>query len=316
MLTYAARRLILLVPTWLGLSLFAFTLSSMSPGDPATVILSRELDDPPTQEQIEEFREQHGLNDRFVVQYAGFVADALRGDVGVSFRSGKSGREEIGARMGSTLQIAIPAFFASVLVAVLFGVLAALRRNSLGDHVSRAIALMFESVPSFALAYLLIIVLAVELGWFPVAGKGGPPYMFLPILTLTLATLATTMRLTRSSLLDVLSQPYIRTARAMGVGRRRVVLSLALRNALIPVVTVAGLILAGFVTGTVIVERVFAWPGVGQYVVDAVFSRDYPVVTGFVVFTGTVFVVVNLCVDLLYIRLDPRVRLGGRVGDS
>ena len=308
MLTYAARRLILLVPTWLGLSLFAFTLSSMSPGDPATVILSRELDDPPTQEQIEEFREQHGLNDRVVVQYAGFVADALRGDVGVSFRSGKSVREEIGARMGSTLQIAIPAFFASVLVAVLFGVLAALRRNSLGDHVSRAIALMFESVPSFALAYLLIIVLAVELGWFPVAGKGGPAYMFLPILTLTLATLATTMRLTRSSLLDVLSQPYIRTARAMGVGSRRVVLSLALRNALIPVVTVAGLILAGFVTGTVIVERVFAWPGVGQYVVDAVFSRDYPVVTG--------FVVVNLCVDLLYTRLDPRVRLGRRVGHS
>ena len=140
--------------------------------------------------------------------------------------------------------------------------------------------------------------------------------MFLPLLTLTLATLATTMRLTRSSLLDVLSQPYIRTARAMGVGSRRVVLSLALRNALIPVVTVAGLVLAGFVTGTVIVERVFAWPGVGQYVVDAVFARDYPVVTGFVVFTGTVFVVVNLCVDLLYTRLDPRVRLGGRVGDS
>lgn len=316
MLTYAARRLILLVPTWLGLSLFAFTLSSISPGDPAAVILSRELDDPPTQEQIEEFREEHGLNDPFVVQYAGFVADALRGDVGVSFRSGKSVREEIGARIGSTLQIAIPGFVASVLVAVFFGVLASLRRNSLGDHVSRAVALMFESVPSFALAYLLIIVLAVEVGWFPVAGKGGVAYMVLPILTLTLATLATTMRLTRSALLDVLSQPYIRTARAMGVGNRRVVLSLALRNALIPVVTVAGLILAGFVTGTVIVERVFAWPGVGQYVVDAVFSRDYPVVTGFVVFTGTVFVVVNLCVDLLYVRLDPRVRLGGRVGDS
>jgi len=316
MLTYAARRLILLVPTWLGLSLFAFTLSSMSPGDPAAVILSRELDDPPTQEQIEEFREQHGLNDPFVVQYAGFVADALRGDVGISFRSGKSVREEIGARIGSTLQIAIPAFVASVLVAVFFGVLASLRRNSIGDHISRAVALMFESVPSFALAYLLIIVLAVELGWFPVAGKGGLPYMVLPILTLTLATLATTMRLTRSALLDVLSQPYIRTARAMGVSGRRVVLSLALRNALIPVVTVAGLILAGFVTGTVIVETVFAWPGVGQYVVAATFSRDYPVVTGFVIFTGTVFVVVNLCVDLLYTRLDPRVRLGGRVGHS
>ena len=225
-------------------------------------------------------------------------------------------REEIGARIGSTLEIALPAFAFSVLVAVAFGVAAALRRNSLGDHLSRAVALMFESVPSFALAYLIIIVMSIELGWFPVAGKGGVEYMVLPILTLTLATMATTMRLTRSSLLDVLSQPYIRTARAMGLSSRRVVLSLALRNALIPVVTVSGLILAGFVTGTVIVEIVFAWPGVGQYVVDAVFSRDYPVVTGFVVFTGTVFVVVNLVVDLLYTRLDPRVRLGGKVNAS
>lgn len=316
MLTYAARRLLLLIPTWLGLSLFAFTLSTLSPGDPAELILNRELDDPPTPQQIEDFRERHGLNDPFIVQYAGFVVDSLRGDFGISFRSGRSVREEIGARIGPTLQIALPAFAASVLVAVAFGVAAALRRNSLGDHISRAAALVFESVPSFALAYLLIIVLAIKLGLFPVAGKGGPQYMVLPILTLTLATMATTMRLTRSSLLDVLSQPYIRTARAMGVAPRRVVLSLALRNALIPVVTVAGLILAGFVTGTVIVEIVFAWPGVGQYVVDAVFARDYPVVTGFVVFTGTVFVVVNLAVDLLYTRLDPRVRLGGRVGAS
>ena len=312
MLTYAARRLLLLVPTWLGLSLFAFTLSSMSPGDPAEVILNRQLDDPPTPEQIAEFRERHGLNDPFFVQYAGFVADAVRGDLGISFRSGSSVREEIAARIDSTLQIAIPAFAMSALAAVAFGVVAALRRNSIPDHLSRAVAFMFESVPSFALAYLLIIVLAVELGWFPVAGKGGPEYMVLPILTLTLATMATTMRLTRSSLLDVLSQPYIRTARAMGVPPRRVVLSLALRNALIPVVTVAGLILAAFVTGTVIVEIVFAWPGVGQYVVDAVFARDYPVISGFVVFTGTVFVVANLAVDLLYTRLDPRVRLGRR----
>jgi peptide/nickel transport system permease protein len=296
--------------------LFAFTLSSLSPGDPAELILNRQLDEPPTPEQVEEFRERHGLDDPFFVQYAAFVADALRGDLGISFRSGKSVREEITARIGSTLEIALPAFAASVLVAVAFGVAAALRRNSLGDHLSRAAALLFESVPSFALAYLLIIVLAIELGWFPVAGKGGLEYMVLPILTLTLATMAITMRLTRSSLIDVLSQPYIRTARAMGVSSARVVLSLALRNALIPVVTVAGLVLGIFVTGTVIVETVFAWPGVGQYVIAAVFSRDYPVVTGFVVFAGTVFVVVNLAVDLLYTHLDPRVRLGGRVRAS
>jgi peptide/nickel transport system permease protein len=314
MLTFAARRLLVLIPTWLGLSLFAFTLSSLSPGDPAELILNRELNEPPTPEQLAEFRERHGLNNPFVVQYGGFVMDSLRGDLGISFRSGQPVRQEISTRMGPTLQIALPAFATSVVLAVAFGVVAALKRNSFGDHLSRGAALLFESMPSFALAYLLIIVLSIQLGLLPVAGRWGLRYLVLPVLTLTLATLATTMRLTRSSLLDVLATPYIRTARAMGLRQRRIVLSLALRNALIPVVTVAGLILAGFVTGTVIVETVFAWPGVGQYVVSAVFARDYPVVTGFVIFTGTVFVVVNLAVDLLYTRLDPRVRFSGRSG--
>lgn len=312
MLAFVARRLLVLLPTWLGLTLFAFTLSSLSPGDPAELILNRELDEPPTPEQIADFRERHGLNDPFVVQYGGFILDSLRGDLGISFRSGQPVREEIADRMGYTLRIALPAFASSVLVALTFGVIAALRRNSIGDHLSRAAALLFESMPSFALAYLLIIVLAIQLGWFPVAGTGGIEYYVLPVLTLTLATLAGMMRLTRSSLLDVLATPYIRTARAMGLSQRRIVLSLGLRNALIPVVTVAGLILAGFVTGTVIVETVFAWPGVGQYIVDAVFARDYPVVTGFMIFTGTVFVMVNLAVDVLYTRLDPRVRFIGR----
>ena len=314
MMAYVARRLLILVPTWLGVTLFAFTLSSMSPGDPAELILNRQLEEPPTEEQIEAFRARTGLDDPFAVQYGAFVVDAVRGDLGTSFRSGQSVRAELSSRIGPTLQIALPSFAVSVLVAVAFGVAAALRRNSIADHLSRMAALVFESVPSFALAYLLIIVLAVELDLFPVAGRGGLDHLVLPVLTLTLATMATTMRLTRSSLLDVLGQDYIRTARAMGLPPRYIVLHLALRNAMIPVVTVAALILAGFVTGTVIVETVFAWPGVGRYVVDAVFSRDYPVITGFVVFTGTVFVLVNLVVDLLYVRLDPRVRLGGGRG--
>lgn len=314
MMAYIARRLLVLVPTWLGVTFFAFTLATMSPGDPAELILNRQLEEPPTQEQIESFRERNGLNDPFLVQYGAFLADAVEGDLGTSFRSARPVREELSARLGPTLQIALPAFAASVLAAVAFGVAAALRRNSITDHLSRMAALVFESVPTFALAYLLILLLAVELELLPVAGRGGPEHLVLPVLTLTLATMATTMRLTRSSLLDVLGQDYIRTARAMGVAERHVVLRLALRNALIPVVTVAALILAGFVTGTVIVETVFAWPGVGRYVVDAVFSRDYPVITGFVVFTGTVFVLVNLGVDLLYVRLDPRVRLGGGGG--
>jgi peptide/nickel transport system permease protein len=308
---YVFRRFLSLIPTWLGVTLFAFTLASLSPGDPAELILNRQLDDPPTPQQLEQFRETNGLNDPFLVQYANFLGDVVRGDLGQSFRTGESVRDELMARFGPTLQIALPAFATSVLLAVAFGVAAALRRNSMTDHVSRVAALAFESVPPFALAYLLIILLAIQLGLVPVAGRGTLAHFVLPVLTLTLATMATTMRLTRSSLLDVLGQDYIRTARAMGLPRRWIVLRYTLRNALIPVITVAGLILAGFITGIVIVEIVFAWPGIGSYIVDAVFDRDYPVITGFVVFTGTVFVLVNLAVDLLYIRLDPRVRLAG-----
>lgn len=314
MLIVIARRLLTLVPTWLGISLVAFTLASMSPGDPAQLILNRQLEQPPTQQQLEDFREQNGLNDPFVVQYGNFVADALRGDLGTSFRTGGSVRQEIIGRFGPTLQIAVPAFLLSIVVALTFGVAAALRRNAFTDHLSRLAALVFESVPSFALAYLLIIVLSIQLGWTPVAGRGSTAHFVLPVLTLALATMATTMRLTRASLLDVMGQDHIRTARAMGVPERQVIFRLALRNALIPVVTVAALVLAGFVTGVVIVETVFAWPGIGRYIVDAVFDRDYPVITGFVVFTGTVFVLVNLAVDLLYTRLDPRVRLSGSGG--
>lgn len=314
MLIVIARRLLTLVPTWFGISLVAFTLASMSPGDPAQLILNRQLDQPPSEQQLEAFRERNGLNDPFVVQYGNFVADALRGDLGTSFRTGQPVRAEILGRFGPTLQIAVPAFLLSIMVALTFGVAAALRRNAFTDHLSRVAALVFESVPSFALAYLLIIVLSIQLGWTPVAGRGTTAHFVLPVLTLALATMATTMRLTRASLLDVLSQDHIRTARAMGVPERQVIFRLALRNALIPVITVAALVLAGFVTGVVIVETVFAWPGVGRYIVDAVFDRDYPVITGFVVFTGTVFVLVNLAVDLLYTRLDPRVRLSGSGG--
>jgi peptide/nickel transport system permease protein len=309
---YVVRRLLVLVPTWLGISLVAFVLATLSPGDPAHLILNQQLDEPPTEEQVEAFRERTGLNDPLPVQYASFVGDLLQGDLGTSFRSGAPVWEEIRSRFGPTLQIAVPAFVLSVLIAVGFGIIAALRRNSIADHVTRTAALLFESVPTFVLAYLLIIVLAIELGLLPVAGRGGIEHLVLPVVTLALATTASMMRLTRSSLLEVLGEDYIRTATAMGLRWRTIVFRHALKNALIPVVTVAGLIFAGFVTGTVIVETVFAWPGVGRYVVDAIFARDYAVIQGFVVFTGTVFVVINLVVDLLYVRLDPRVRLTAR----
>lgn len=309
MIAYALRRGLSLLPVWLGISFVAFLLSNLSPGDPAELILNRQQDEPPTPSQLEEFREANGLNDPFFVQYATFVAGLFRGELGTSFRTGTPVLDELASRIPATLQITIPAVLLAVLLAVLIGVLSALRRNSWADHGSRVAALLSDSVPSFVLAYLLIIVFAVQAGLLPVAGRGGWEHLVLPVLTLTLATTASMMRLTRSSMLEVLGEDYMRTARAMGLPWRSVVFQHALRNALIPVVTVAGLVLAGFVTGTVIVETVFAWPGVGTFVVDSIFDRDYPVIQGFVVFTGTVFIVINLCVDLLYVRLDPRVRL-------
>ena len=308
---YVVRRTLSLVPIWLGISLFAFALATLSPSDPATLILEREQDEPVTPEQIEEFRERFGLNDPFVVQYARWVGRALQGDLGVSFRSGQPVLAELTSRFPATLQVAVPGFAVAVLVAVGVGVLSAVRRGALSDHGSRVAALLADSVPSFVLAYLLIIVFSVELHLLPVAGRGTLRHLVLPVLTLGLATSASLMRLTRSSLLEVLDEDYVRTARAMGLSWRTVVLRHALKNALIPVVTLAALVLGSLVTSTVIVETVFAWPGIGKYVVDSIFARDYAVIQGFVVFTGTIFVLVNLVVDLLYVRLDPRVRLSG-----
>lgn len=307
---YLARRVLSLVPTWLGISLFAFALANLAPGDPAELILQRQQEEPPTPAQLEAFRERFGLDDPFVVQYGRWVGRALQGDLGESFRNGQPVFDELLSRFPATLQITIPAFALAVVMALTIGVLSAVRQGSLSDHASRVGALLADSVPSFVLAYLLILVFAVKLELLPVAGRGTWQHLVLPTLTLGLAATASIMRLTRSSLLDVLGENYVRTARAMGLPWRTVILRHALKNALIPVVTVAALIFAGFVTGTVIVETVFAWPGIGKYVVDSIFARDYAVIQGFVVFTGTVFVILNLLVDVLYVRLDPRVRLG------
>lgn len=296
---------------WLGISFFAFGLANLAPGDPAELILGRELSEPPTPEQLAAFREENGLNDPFLVQYGRWTLGAATGDLGTSFRSGQPVFAELVDRLPATLQLTVPSFLVSLVVALLVGVLSAVRRNSFADHSSRLAALIGDSVPSFVLAYLLIIIFSVTLGVLPVAGRGTWQHLVLPSLTLGLATAAGLMRLTRSSLLEVLGEDYVRTARAMGVPQRTVIFRYALKNALISVVTVAALIFAGFVTGTAIVEFVFGWPGIGRFIVDSIFDRDYPVIQGFVVFVGTVFVIINLLVDVLYVRLDPRVRLAG-----
>lgn len=312
MVAFALRRLLSLVPVWLGISLIAFVLATLAPGDPAEFILLQQTGEAPSREAVQALREQLGLNDPLPVQYLRWLGDAVQGDLGISYRSGRPVLSELLSRALVTLRLAIPAMIISMGIALPVGILAAVRRNSIADHFSRFAALAADSIPGYWLGYLLIIVFAVNLHLLPVTGRGTWQHLVLPALTLGVGTTAAVMRLTRSSLLEVLGEDYVTTARAVGVPHRRVVLRHAMKNAAIPVVTVAGLVLGNFLTGTVIIETVFGWPGVGKFVVDSIFDRDYPIIQGFVILAGTMFVLVNLAVDVTSAWLDPRIRFGAR----
>lgn len=306
---YILRRLLLLVPIWLGITLMAFGLGRLAPGDPARLIAERQVDGMPTPQQVERVREEYGLDAALPIQYARWVGNALRGDLGVSFKTGGPVLQELARRFPATLEIAVYGMLVGCALALPLGVLAAVRRGSGVDHASRLVALAGASLPSFWLAFLLIIVFAVQLRLLPVSGRGTPRHLVLPAITLGVALAAPLTRLTRSSMLEVLGEDYVRTARAKGLHERAVLGVHALRNALIPVVTVAGMSFGHLLGGAVIVETVFAWPGVGKLVVDSIFDRDYPLIQGYVLFMGTIFVLINLSVDLLYVWLDPRMRL-------
>jgi peptide/nickel transport system permease protein len=309
---YLIRRLIYLIPIWLGISIVAFTLANLTPGDPARLMLQRQLGRQPTAEETAAVQEDLHLNDPFVVRYIRWLEGAVTGDLGTSYRTGESVLGALVDRFPSTLQIAALGLAFAIAIALPLGILAAVWRNSPIDHLSRIIALLGASMPGFWVAYLLILLFAVKLQLLPVAGTGTWKHLILPSVTLGLAACASLMRLTRSEMLEVLGQDYIRTSRAKGLGPRAVVVRHALRNAMIPVMTVAGMRFAGLLGGAVIVETIFAWPGIGKFVLDSIFDRDYPVIQGFVVFMGTIFLLMNLLVDISYAWLDPRIRLDHR----
>jgi peptide/nickel transport system permease protein len=311
MARYVARRLVYLVPIWLLISFFAFVLASLAPGDPAEVLLRRQSDQAPSAADIARVRAELGLDDPFPVRFGRWVLDAVQGDLGRSYRTGEDVLPALTSRFRITAELALPALLLGFLLAIPVGVVSAVWRNSAVDHVARVGSLVGASMPSFWLGYMLVLLFAVRYEVFPVAGRGGWQHLALPAATLALGAGASLARLTRASLLDSLGEEYVRTARAKGLRERTVVVAHALRNSLIPVVTVAGLRFGHLLAGAVIVETVFAWPGLGKFVVDSIYDRDYPVIQGFVLFTGTVFLAVNLLVDLLYARLDPKVRLAG-----
>jgi peptide/nickel transport system permease protein len=275
-------------------------------------MLQRELGRQPTGEEVATAREALGLDDPYLVRYGHWLGNAVTGDLGTSYRTGEPVLGALLERFPNTFQIAVLGLLGAIAVALPLGVSAAVWRNSALDHASRVLALAGAAMPSYWVAYLLILVFAVRLQLLPVAGRGTWQHYILPSVTLGLAASATLMRLTRSEMLEVLGQDFVRTGWSKGLDARAVIVGHALRNALAPVLTVAGMRFASLLGGAVIVETIFAWPGIGKFVLDSIFDRDYPVIQGFVVFMGTVFLLVNLTVDLGYAVLDPRIRLDGR----
>ena len=289
---------------WL-VTVVVFALLHLTPGDPATVMLGEQA----TPEQLRDLRSALGLDEPFVMQYARFLGHAVTGDFGRSIRAQRPALEVVLERLPATLLLSAGAFVFALFVGMPIGVVSAVKRLSLWDHGSMALALLGQSMPVFWLGLMLIVVFSVNLRWLPVSGWGTPQHLVLPAVTLGTFLIGLIIRLTRSSMLDVLGQDYVRTARAKGLAERAVIVRHALRNALIPVVTLLGLQLGLLLGGAVITETVFAWPGVGMVTVTAIHQRDYPVVQCAVFVSAVLVVVINWAVDTLYNVLDPRIRV-------
>jgi peptide/nickel transport system permease protein len=308
--TYLVRRLAYVVVVWLGVSLIAFGLGRLAPGDPARDVLARTTGRQPTEREIAAERRRLGLDQPLPVQYLSWLGGAVRGDLGTSYTTGEPVSQAISRTLPATLQLAGAAFLLAVGIGLPLGLLAAARAWSWLDHLIRAAALLGASIPAFWLGYLLILVFAVRLQLLPAFGPGGPAHLVLPAFTLAVFDLAMLARLTRAALLEQLGEDYIQTARAKGLSERRTLAKHALRSALIPLVTWTGMSF-GFLFGySVVVETVFAWPGLGYAAVLAVQARDYPFLQAFVLLMGTIFALLNLGVDVAYTWIDPRLRFG------
>ncbi|RQG95787.1 nickel ABC transporter permease [Natrarchaeobius chitinivorans] len=292
-----------------AVSLVTYALVTVAPGDPAETILREQLHSQPSDEQVAQFRAEHGLDEPFHVQYVSWLGDAVTGDLGQSYFHGRTVHELIAAHLPATIELAVAATVVAVAISVPAGIASAVYRRTPLDYVSQAGALFGVSVPNFWLGYLLILVIAVPFSAVPTSGAGSVTQLVLPAVTLGTGLAAVITRLLRASLLETLEEPYVRTARSKGLRERVVICRHALRSALIPVVTVVGLQFAYVLNGAVIVEVVFDRPGLGSLLVDAVFARDFPVVQGVVMVTAVLFVVTNLLVDLSYRYLDPRIDL-------
>ncbi|MED4750622.1 nickel ABC transporter permease [Brevibacillus choshinensis] len=300
---YLLKRLMSGLIVLVGVSLFSFALIHLIPGDPVRIMLGEKA----TKERVEQLREQMGLNKPLVVQYVNYATGVLNGDLGTSLKTSRPVSMEIAQRFPATLKMALSGIVVAIVAGVIMGILAAKYKDTYIDYAIMSMATLGMSLPSFWLGLLVIMVFAVKLGWFPVAGGTGVKDLIMPALTLGVLLSTTISRLTRSGMVEVLSNDYIRTARAKGMGEGIVLFRHAFRNVMIPVVAVVGLQMAALLGGAVIVEQVFNWPGIGTLAIEAISSRDFPMIQGIILFMGAIYVIVNICVDLLYAVLDPRI---------
>ena len=308
MLSYTVKRLLLFVPILLGVATVTFLLVYVLPGDPVLSMVGERYD----QETIDALREEMHLDRPLVVQYAHFIGDLARFDFGRSYVTGEPVAGAVLERFPYTFRLALFAMLISVVVGVGVGVLAAWKWRTPVDYLTMGGTIVGISMPVFWLGVLLIYVFAMKLRLLPPSGYGGGNalYMILPAVTLAQASTAYVARITRSSMLDVVREQYVQTARAKGVSEPRMLLGHALRNALLPVITVVGADFGSFLSGAILTESIFAWPGLGRFTLDAILKRDIPTIQGAVFFMALVFMVINLVVDLLYAWIDPRIKLG------
>ena len=304
MARFLARRLALTIPVLLGVATLVFSLIHFIPGDPAQAMLGEAA----PQADVDELRRSLGLDRPLLEQYGAFLGGLVRGDLGTSLRTGQPVATQILERMPATLELAAAAMIVAICVSIPLGIAAAIRRGTALDHAAMTLALTGVSVPNFWLGPLLAIVFAVELGWLPVSGRGTPQHLILPAISLGAALAAILARMTRASMLEELREPYVQAARARGVSRLRAVVRHAFRNSLIPVVTLVGLQFGAVLTGAVITETIFAWPGIGRLLIQSIGFRDYPLVQGCILLIAITYVGVNLLTDLVYGVLDPRIR--------
>ena len=301
---YLIRRILLTIPVLLGVATLVFALIHLVPGDPAQAMLG----DSASAADVADLRARLGLDRPLLEQYARFMSGLVQADLGTSFRTSQPVLIAIAERVPATVELALASMLVALLVALPLGIIAAVRRGTPVDYLAMTVALFGISIPNFWLGPMLAIVFAVQLGWLPVSGRGGWQSLILPAISLGAALAAILARMTRASLLEELRELYVRAAQARGVSRARAILRHALRNSLIPLVTILGLQFGAVLTGAVITETIFAWPGVGRLLIQSISFRDYPLVQGCILLIAITYVTVNLITDLVYGVLDPRIR--------